>query len=100
MSSTGRKIFHELKKLNLEVEFISKTQVGEMDFTRQTITVNVTTALAGIVIHEVLHSLYPNKSEGWILAQEEKHLKRMSYTELETLASFVLNRGNWVIKTW
>jgi len=92
VSKTGRKIFHELEKLDLEVGWIDKDTVGMLDLKDDTIKVNVATALATIVIHEVLHSIYPNKDEDWILIQEEKHRQRMNRRELEYLASYVLSQ--------
>lgn len=92
MSRTGRKILHGLDKLDLEVGWIAKDFVGELDTETDTIKVNVAVALATIVIHEVLHSLYPNKDEEWILEQEEKHRQRMNRRELEYLASYCLSK--------
>jgi len=77
-----------LKESDWSVMFrwISKENLGECDYKKKRISINMELELVDTLVHELLHQRFPNLTETQVKKRTLKYLRRMTVAEIKKLA--------------
>ena len=83
-------IIEHLEEANLEVRWIQKLWFGKCDYERDTITLNIASWVVKLLIHEVAHRHWPDKSEKEVGRYEDLILEGLTKEQIEYLFHYVM----------
>jgi len=77
----------------IRFKWLDKHTEGELDYERQTLTINLPLFVVEVFLHEYIHFKYEKLSEREVIKKTNRKIMRMSAADIKKLAKKLLERG-------